>query len=711
MSRLTGTGEVTTEDQVKDTIEDLIKAAQFEQDLIDRVAKYKNDVQKDYQEQVMKNLEEQYGYAKKHDLDLATNEIKAQKLAKALRKEDEKYEKEKKKKGEAEAKKAHDKRLKEIAEEEELRDKRAKKRALQEAADKLKAEESAALKSALFEKGVKITDRFKGIKESFYGYTEDGKKQFSLMQGISNLTTALGDYAAQLKSQINEIASNRSAIDTRLQGSKNARKSGSYWDQISEDITGIAGVSPLVKQTDFVNNVKSLVGQGIAFNVEQRAFLMTVSDKIAGTFDVTNASLLKLVRIQQQDTTAARLGMESALTAFLNNMYETTEYMSGIAQSIRDSLLEAESLMGAKSAAAFEYQVEKWMGSMYSVGASQSAVQGIAGALGNIVAGNIEGVQGGFGNLLIMAANNAGISVAEALSGGLNTTQTNDLLYALTTYVQGIYDETKDSRVVQQQYAKVFGLTASDLKAISNLNLSDLAAISKSNLEYSDMMTRLNQMASTMKNRVSQGELLTNMSDNLQYSLAAGIASNPFLYSLYTASNLLTDLTGGINFGLPMVLGSGVATRFNIAEIMRTGALAGGLFSSMGAMIGAGSGGGMSGTGMLRALGIGNGITNVTRGNGGGIGYNSGSGASVSDSGYVGNSNSGDVMNKSMTDTSNDTKAQTAAAAAESDDKTLNDIYPEVDNILGILKAVFVGGRALRVINDTPTTFTPSPGQ
>ena len=68
-----------------------------------------------------------------------------------------------------------------------------------------------------------------------------------------------------------------------------------------------------------------MVSQGIAFNVEQRAALDVMKDKIATTFDAANGTLLRLVRIQEQDTTAGRLGMDSALTALLNNMYQTTE--------------------------------------------------------------------------------------------------------------------------------------------------------------------------------------------------------------------------------------------------------------------------------------------------------------------------------------------------------------------------------------------------
>jgi hypothetical protein len=157
-----------------------------------------------------------------------------------------------------------------------------------------------------------------------------------------------------------DVANTQSEIDTRLQGSKRSKNfMGSYWQGMSETITQNVGVSPFVKQEKVVENLKTLVGQGISFSVEQRAFLDTISDKIATTFEATDASLVKLVRIQQADSTAARLGMESALTSFLNNMYETTEYMQQAADEIRGQIYEARALMDAETAAEFEYEIQK----------------------------------------------------------------------------------------------------------------------------------------------------------------------------------------------------------------------------------------------------------------------------------------------------------------------------------------------------------------
>ena len=128
---------------------------------------------------------------------------------------------------------------------------------------------------------------------------------------------------------------------------------------MSKDITGVAGVSPYLTQESIVGSLETLVGKGIAYNVEQRAFLATIKDKIASTFDAADSTLLRLVRIQQQDSTAARLGMEATMNAFLNNMYETTEYLSDLASTVRGSLDEVEALMGATDAVALEYQVQK----------------------------------------------------------------------------------------------------------------------------------------------------------------------------------------------------------------------------------------------------------------------------------------------------------------------------------------------------------------
>ncbi len=161
------------------------------------------------------------------------------------------------------------------------------------------------------------------LKES--GLDESSAKlsaQFEL------LAEAAGGLQAALDADVKKIAEMQGFVDTRLQGSQvNEQKGQSYWKQLLKDAKSIAGASPFIKQEKLVDNIRALVDKGISFDVEQRAFLMTIQEKVANTFNAADGTLLRLIRIQQQDTTAGRLGMESALNSFLNSMYETSEYL------------------------------------------------------------------------------------------------------------------------------------------------------------------------------------------------------------------------------------------------------------------------------------------------------------------------------------------------------------------------------------------------
>ena len=285
--------------------------------------------------------------------------------------------------------------------------------------------------------------------------------------------------------------------------------------RISDTITGSVGVSPYIKQSDIVNKVKELISSGIAFDVEQRAFLATISDKIATTFDANDSTLRRLIRLQQQDSTAARLGMESAMNAFLNNMYENTEYLGSISSNVRGQLEEAQALMSTEQAVELEFQVQKWLGSMYSVGVSDSTVTKLATAIGQLASGDISGItSGGANNLLIMAANEAGVSLEGILKNGLDASQTNILLQAMVNYLANIYNETKGSKVLQQQFANIYNLSASDLKAVTNLandNNQTIKTIANNNLTFSTAYTQLQNMANTMYQRMSLGSMMGNV--------------------------------------------------------------------------------------------------------------------------------------------------------------------------------------------------------
>lgn len=520
------------------------------------------------------------------------------------------------------------------------------------------------------------------------------------------LAEAAGSLAKVLDSQVKEISSMQGIVDTRLQGSKaNDRDfiNGSYWNELLEEIKWIAGASPFVKQEKIVENVKALIDKGISFDVKQRAFLMTIQEKIANTFDVADGTLLRLIRIQQQDTTAGRLGMESALNSFLNSMYETSEYLSDVASSVRSSLFEMQAFESGDIAAELEFQVQKWMGSLYSVGMSQEAVQGIAQAFGQITSGDVSGLTGnGTGNLLIMAANEAGISIADILQEGLKADETNELMQAMVNYLAEIAETSSDSRVVQQQLANVYGIKASDLKAATNLatSLSDVAG---QDLTYGGMVGQLKHMMNTIRFRTSIGEGMTNMWDNMMYSMASTQASNPMLYLLPKMADLLRDVTGGGGIALPgiSVMGNMVDLHTSVADLMSVASMAGTALGAIGPVLL-----GLTdlvnplvGTTMLMRAGI---ETSgkapvIARGTPAVLKNVSGSG--ISESGQIVGQSSGDDIKKQTLQGAEDDKKKQLVEAKDEEASTdlVTKANQAVIDIYSLLEEVAHGSQSLRV--------------
>lgn len=526
---------------------------------------------------------------------------------------------------------------------------------------------------------------------------------------------AIGNWVNQLAEQGKTAAKKQSSIDTNLQGSvANKTVLGSYWRKLDATITMGVGVSPFILQENVAASVEKLTGMGISFNIQQRALMDTLKDKIATTFDAADGTMLKLIRIQQADTTAARLGMESALTSFLNSMYETSEFMHTTAASIRDNLYQATALMGAKEATAYEYQVQKWMGSLYSVGFS--ATEKVSEALGKLTAGDISGItDGGMGNLLVMAANEASLPIADILEKGLDADQTDRLMESMVNYLGNIYEETKGSRVLAQQYGNVFGVTAADLKAVANLGADTISTIAKHDRDYAQMLKQLENMSNTMVLRTSTAEMFENIKTNFSYSMATTLANNPVLSGINMMANMLNDLVGGIEIPFVNVYGFGFDLNATVADLMNVAALSGAVLGGMGKVVASlAGGGGFSGSGMLRMFGVdqGNNLAELQRGNGG-LNLTTLGGATQSESGAVAGNESGeDIQNKTLADASEGPEKQIAEAKEEQEDKEEtrhNAVVEQIVQIYDLLDEVTKGVKKWHVhldVGNNPTSWS-----
>jgi hypothetical protein len=182
------------------------------------------------------------------------------------------------------------------------------------------------------------------------------------------------------------------------------------------------------------------------------------------------------------------------------------------------------------------------------------------------------------------------------------------------------------------------------------------------------------------------------------------------MYGIYKVGKMLKDLTGGINFATPLVMGNGIPVDLNVADLMLTGALSGGVLGSMGKLVTSGGFGGITGKSMLKAVGLtGNGISVVTRGNGSGL--STMGGMSVSESGsMVGNASGDDIQSKTMTDQTDQSKAETAAAVDESDEVKLSTVDTHILDILDVLRTIKDGGATLSVRVDNTVQIASGPG-
>lgn len=559
----------------------------------------------------------------------------------------------------------------------------------------------------------------KSMKEKFDNADDKEAANAEIQANFDAAMKQMGNWVNSLASTGKASAAKQAGIDTRLQGASGKdlaggsgevkKRAGSYWKSISADITKGISVSPLFKAETVEASFEKIVNQGIAFNVKERAFLDTLKDKIATTFEVADGTLLKLVRIQQADTTAARLGMESALTEFLNSMYATTEYMQQAADTVRQSLYEATALMDAKSATEFEFSVQKWLGSLYSVGFS--ATDKIADTLGKITAGDISGItEGGLGNLLVMAANEASLPIATILEKGLDASQSNKLMSAMVQYLEKIYTETKGSKVLAQQFAGVYGLTASDLVAAHNLSKS-VAQVEKTGETYDTMLRQVYDMAGTMYQRTSVGEMFENLKGNFEHSMAATLANNPVLSALNMTANMLNDLVGGIDIPFVNVMGFGFDLNASVADLMNVAALSGAVLGGVGKLV-AGLGNAFSTDSMLRTFGVDKGKLDVqSRGASPGLATVAG-GSSTSESGYVGNENGEDIKEKTVSDASAEPNKTIAEAKEDEEDKEearAQALAGHIVDIYELLQEVVSGTKKFHVkldVGNTPTAWS-----
>jgi hypothetical protein len=428
-----------------------------------------------------------------------------------------------------------------------------------------KSDESAALKKA---------DKERFGDELLANTLKAGFK--GMEQGLSKL----GDTSGKaMDNAINEVGQYKSVFDARLQGTQ------SSYDDVAATLKRTLAISPFVKQTEVLKKLNDAVDKGIAYNVEQRAFLATMTDKIVATFDAFDANLMRIIRLQQADTTAARMGMEANLLQFFNSTFSDNSYLTDGYDQVSQALVDANAQMTRDMSVAFEYNVQKWMGSLASLGFGTDTIQTIAQGINYLGSGNTQALAGNtqLQSLLAMSASRAGLSYSDLLVKGIDDSSVNILLKAMVEYLAEIAED--NNAVVKAAYGDVFNFTQSDLRAIKNLTTSDIANISNQTMTFSKSMAEIQSQLNQVGSRLSTNEMIDNVFDNFLYSAGESLASNPATAILWRTLTTLEEVTGGIDLPFINVMGFGLDLNMSVESLLKTGMFGLSALSQVGNMV------------------------------------------------------------------------------------------------------------------------------
>jgi hypothetical protein len=205
-----------------------------------------------------------------------------------------------------------------------------------------------------------------------------------------------------------------------------------------------------------------------------------------------------------------------------------------------------------------------------------------------------------------------------------------------------------------------------------------------------------------MGERTSMGEKLSNIWENVNYSLASSMANNPIAYFIYKMASLLDTAVGGIPVPFINAVGSGVDLETTVADLMRVGSMGVGILGSFPSLL-SGLANSMSGRAMLNSMGIksGSGLAVTPRGTTTLKMTTSSNTASTSESGYIGNAAASDIKNSTLQQAEDSKKSLMVEAMEERDNTPVDEINTNVLKIYKLLDDVVHGTSTLRVRVDS----------
>lgn len=410
---------------------------------------------------------------------------------------------------------------------------------------------------------------------------EEAEQQERREKLRENLVSAASNAIDKLYSSIADSAKEYNQYIDRIQ----VRLIGANetFSSITNKLDSVFGASPIFSMKSVLEKVAVAVEKGINFNVESRVAMQVLSEKVAATFDAFDASLLRLVKIQQEDTTKARLGMENVLTNFLNKQFQDSSYLTDrISANVTASLLEATSLYDAEKSMSLEYSVQKWLGSFYSLGVSSGLVQNIATAVGNLASGNIAALTGDTSmmNLLALASTKGGADFGKLITGDVDAKSIDAIFSGLVSLISEI--SKADNKVAITEYSKTFGIAISDLQALRNISDNVLDTLNSQVYTLSSLNQQVDKESSfaNLMKRTGGASIGENLYNNFLYNTGRVVGANAGTYLGWQIGDIVAGALQGLKIEIaPWGMGASMDISNIVKAAMTTAGSLGGLIS------------------------------------------------------------------------------------------------------------------------------------
>lgn len=483
------------------------------------------------------------------------------------------------------------------------------------------------------------------------------KNQINMINSMSSLKrtiiTQVKRVTDAISNYISSTAKTMDALIPALSTNLGTDRWGAYntvMDALS--YRSSSGLNGAVTSREVMESVNKLAASGYQSNISALSVIDSLGKKISTNFNIESLNNRFLSYGWENSTQIAQasLGSEAALKGTLKEYFGNTLYIQkGIYNKVRDQLSTALlSASNSEKSLELEYQIQKGIGSLVSVGLSSQGQDTLSSIISDL---STQGyTTSAIGNLALARS---GLSASEIFNASEFTGEMGSKL--IGGFVDSLRSANSSTVGSRGQWAKILGVDASDLtqEKLDKL-VSAYDKVKDQNLTYEEMLETMKKESGLASSRQSiEQEILNNVksiADSL--GVTGGIIGGNITSTVAgLGSAVISTVLGTALFkGATKLIGGKLTTAGGSAAGSAAAGGASGATTALGGLLtksgGAGSIKGWNFSGGAKALGVAGGIISTVGTTAGAI-----SNKTYSDNGFL-NGLAGAVMGNQSGDSS-----------------------------------------------------------